>query len=68
MTIKNDQEEEYKKGLTFEKVPELLTRGHHVNEKRLGLLRAGYIFSLRGKISVLEKYFTQNSMIFYNQI
>ena len=24
--------------MTFEKIPELLTRGHHVNEKRLGLL------------------------------
>ena len=45
MTIKNDQEEEYKKGLTFEKVPELLTRGHHVNERRLGLLEERAEFS-----------------------
>ena len=34
--IKDDQEDDYKKGFTFEKIPELLTRGHHVNEKRLG--------------------------------
>ena len=44
MRVKDDQEDDFKKGLTFEKIPELLTRGHHVNEKRLGLLeeRAEY--------------------------
>ena len=44
LRIKDDQEDDYKKGLTFEKIPELLTRGHHVNENRLGLLeeRAEY--------------------------
>jgi hypothetical protein len=38
LRIKDGQEVNYKKGITFEKIPELLTRGHHVNENRLGLL------------------------------
>ena len=44
LRIKDDQEEDFRKGLTFEKVPELLTRGHQVSEKRLGLMeqRAEY--------------------------
>ena len=45
LRIRDDQEDDFKKGLTFEKVPELLTRGHHVNEKRLGLLEERAEFS-----------------------
>ena len=40
-----EQEEDFKKGLTFEKVPELLTRGHAVTERRLGLLEQRAEFS-----------------------
>ena len=44
LRLKEEQENEYKKGLTFEKVPELLTRGHQVSERRLNLMeeRAEY--------------------------
>ena len=45
LRIRDEQEDDFKKGLTFEKVPELLTRGHHVNEKRLGLLEERAEFS-----------------------
>ena len=40
-----DQEDDFKRGLTFEKVPELLTRGHPVNVKRLELLEERASFS-----------------------
>ena len=45
LRIKDEQEEDYKKGLTFEKIPELLTRGHPVNERRLSLLEERAEFS-----------------------
>ena len=32
-----DQETEYRKGIVFEKIPEILTRRHVVNERRVGL-------------------------------
>jgi hypothetical protein len=37
LKIREDQEVDLKKGLVYEKVPELLARGHHVNEKRVEL-------------------------------
>ena len=39
LRINDEQENEFKKGLTFEKVPELLTRGHQVSERRLNLMQ-----------------------------
>ena len=38
LRIKDDQETEYRKGIVFEKVPEILTKGHIVNERRVGLI------------------------------
>ena len=35
LRMKPEQEDEYKKGLLYEKVPEILTRGHVVNTKRV---------------------------------
>ena len=38
LRIKDDQETEYRKGIVFEKVPEILTKGHVVNERRVGFI------------------------------
>ena len=38
LRIKDEEESEFKKGLIFEQVPEVLTRGHMINETRLGFL------------------------------
>ena len=45
LRISEDQQEDFKKGLTFEKVPELFTRGHHLVETRLSLLEERAEFS-----------------------
>ena len=45
LKIREEQEVDFKKGLIFEKVPDLLTRGHHVAERRLELLEKRAEFS-----------------------
>ena len=46
LRVKNGEEEdEYRKGIIFEKVPEILTRGHVVNERRVGLMEERANFS-----------------------
>ena len=45
LKIREEQEVDFKKGLIFEKVPNLLTRGHHVAERRLELLEKRAEFS-----------------------
>ena len=41
----DDEENEYRKGIVFEKVPEILTRGHVVNERRVSLMEERANFS-----------------------
>ena len=38
LRIKDEEESEFRQGLIFERVPEILTRGHVINERRVGLL------------------------------
>ena len=46
LRIRGDEEEnEYRKGIVFEKVPEILTRGHVVNERRISLMEERANFS-----------------------
>ena len=45
LRVKSDQESEYRKGIVFEKIPEQLTKGHVVNEKRVGLIEERAEFS-----------------------
>ena len=46
LRIRNDEEEfEYRKGIVFEKIPEILTKGHVVNERRVTLIEERAQFS-----------------------
>jgi hypothetical protein len=38
LRMNKEEEEDYNRGLVFEKVPEILTRGHVVSEKRVSML------------------------------
>ena len=42
--VKDEQETEYRRGIIFEKIPEILTRGHVVNERRVGLIEQRQCF------------------------
>ena len=45
LRVRDEEESEYRKGLVFEKVPEILTRGHVIDEMRVGKIEERANFS-----------------------
>ena len=45
LKISNEEEKEYQEGVIFEKIPELLTRGHAINKQRVSEIEKRVIFS-----------------------
>ena len=60
LRIKDEEENEFRKGLVFEKVPEVLTRGHVISEARVSKMEERVNFS---QYLVLPTKFSFNSVV-----